>query len=218
MSRLNVAPTKSNQLVLKRDLGMATEGFTLLEQKREILVMELMRLVDRVREVQAEVDERRKKAYAALRKAIARNGYHRMRNIAAGIHYEHKVTSESRVTAGIRVPRVSVEHGSFTSQYGFAGTDSLVDQTMRDFLALLESVGRLAELESAVWLLARELKKTQRRVNALEQIFIPDFKDTLRYVRDVLEGKELDSFFMMKMVKRNTEAKARAQDAGGGPA
>jgi len=215
MSRMNVAPTKSSQLVLKRDLAMATEGFNLLEQKREILVMELMRLVDRVREVQTEVDERRKKAYETLRKAIARNGYHRMRNIAAGIHYEHKVASESRVTAGIRVPRVSVEHGSFSSQYGFAGTDSLVDQTMRDFLALLESVGRLAELESAVWLLARELKKTQRRVNALEQIFIPDFKDTLRYVRDVLEGKDLDSFFMMKMVKRNNETKARAQDAGG---
>ena len=81
---------------------------------------------------------------------------------------------------------------------------------MRDFLTLLEAVGRLAELESAVWLLARELKKTQRRVNALEQIFIPDFKDTLGYIRDVLEGKDLESFFMMKMVKRNNEAKAQA--------
>jgi V/A-type H+-transporting ATPase subunit D len=210
MSRLNVAPTKSNQLAMKRDLAMATEGFNLLEQKREILVMELMRLVDRVRTVQAEVDQHRQQAYETLRKAIARNGYHRMRSIGAGIHYEHKVRSDTRVTAGIRVPTIAIEPGALTSQFGFAGTDSLVDQTMRDFLILLEAVGRLAELESAVWLLARELKKTQRRVNALEQIFIPDFKDTLGHIRDVLEGKDLESFFMMKMVKRNNEAKAQA--------
>jgi V/A-type H+-transporting ATPase subunit D len=211
MSRMNVAPTKSNQLVMKRDLAMATEGFNLLEQKREILVMELMRLVDRVRTVQAEVDQHRQRAYETLRKAIARNGYNRMRSIGAGIHYEHKVRSDTLVTAGIRVPSITIEPGAFSSQFGFAGTDSLVDQTMRDFLTLLEAVGRLAELESAVWLLARELKKTQRRVNALEQIFIPDFKDTLGYIRDVLEGKDLESFFMMKMVKRNNEAKAHAQ-------
>ena len=213
MSRLNLAPTKSNQLVLKRDLAMTTEGFSLLEQKREILVMELMRLVDRVRQVQAEVDSARRQAYETLRKAIARNGYHRMRNISSGIHYEHKVSTDTRVTAGIRVPRITVDPGDFSSQFGFAGTDSLVDQTMRDFLALLEAVGRLAELEAAVWLLARELKKTQRRVNALEQIFIPDFKDTLKYVGDVLEGKDLESFFMLKMIKRNNEAKALAEAA-----
>lgn len=211
MSRINLAPTKSNQLALKRDLAMATEGFTLLEQKREILVIELMRLVDRVRSAQAKVDERRQRAYETLRKAVARNGYHRMRSIGAGIHYEHTVASDTRVTAGIRVPSLSIVSGALSSQFGFAGTDSLVDQTMRDFLALLEAVGQLAELESAVWLLARELKKTQRRVNALEQIFIPDFRDTLAHVRDVLEGKDLESFFLMKMIKRNNEAKAQAQ-------
>ena len=52
MARLNVAPTKSVQLNLRRDLEMATEGYNLLEQKREILVMEMMRLLDRVQHVQ----------------------------------------------------------------------------------------------------------------------------------------------------------------------
>ena len=206
MSRLNVPPTKSTQITLKRDLDMATEGFNLLEQKREILVMELMRLLDRVRSVQEDVKQHRETAYETLRKAIARNGYHRMRNVAAGIHYEHRVESSTEVTAGVRIPRIAVEHGEFSSQFGFGGTDSLVDQTMRDFLALLEAVGRLAELETSVWLLARELKKTQRRVNALEQIFIPDFRDTLHYIAESLESKDLESFFIMKMVKKRTQA------------
>jgi len=214
MSRLNVAPTKSNQLSLRRDLAVAAEGFALLDQKREILVMELMRLLDRIREVHAEVERRRRQAYDTLRKAIARNGSHRLRNIASGVHYDHQISSGTRVTAGVRVPLISISTGAFSSQFGFAGSDSLADQTMQEFLALLESIGRQAELESTAWLLARELKKTQRRVNALEQIFIPDFKDTLRYVGDVLAGKDLDAFFVMKRVKRNNEAKARAGDPG----
>jgi len=202
VSRLNVAPTKSNHLALKRDLALATEGFSLLAQKREILVMELMRLLDRVRAVQEEVKQARRRAYDTLKQAIARNGYHRMRNIAGGIHYEHIVRTATRVSAGVRFPEITVTHSDFTSQFGFAGTDSLVDRTMLEFLKLLEAVGRLAELETAVWLLARELKKTQRRVNALEQIFIPEFKETLRYITESLESKDLESFFIMKMVKR----------------
>lgn len=205
MARLNIAPTKSNQLNLKRDLEMATEGFTLLEQKREILVMELMRLLNRVKEVHALLEERRKTAYTTLRKTISQNGYSHLLNIASGIHYEHSMRAEQRITAGVRTPVIEVKHGALHSQYGFVNTDSLIDQTMQDFLLLLDALGHQAELETAVMLLARELKKTQRRVNALEYIFIPDFKDTLRYIVEVLEGKELDSFFTLKMVKKNLE-------------
>lgn len=219
MSIINVPPTKTKQLELKRELETATEGYTLLEQKREILVMELMHLLDRVKTVQQEVEERRVKAYATLKRALSYNGYHMMRNIATGIQYDHHVKASVRATAGVRIPVLEIEHGTFRSQYGFVGTDSLVDQTMSDYLALLQSVGHLAELESAVWLLARELKKTQRHVNALEHIFIPNYKDTLRYIGQALESKELDSFFTMKTVKKRMEkanGEDMAQDGGAG--
>ena len=200
--RLNLPPTKTNQLALKKDLAMATEGYTLLEQKREILVMELMHLVDMVQKVQEEVEVRRNKAYGTLKRAIAVNGYNHLRNVASGIHYDHTVTATTRVAAGIRLPSLEFKQGEFNSQYGLASTDSLVDQTMQDFLHLLEATGKLAELESSVWLLARELKKTQCHVNALEHIFIPDYKETLKYVEQALESKELESFFTMKVVKK----------------
>ncbi len=205
MSRLNFAPTKSNQIRLKRELSIATNGFQLLEQKREILVMELMHLLGSVRQVQEELQSRSARAYATLRHALASNGYRHMKSVATGIQYEHKVSIGSRVAAGIRIPTLSISQGDFHSQFDLAGTDSLVDQTMTDFLRLTETASRLAELESAVWLLARELKKTQRRVNALEHIFIPNYKDTLHFILEQLESKELDSFFTMKMVKKNLE-------------
>lgn len=207
MSRQNIAPTKSNQLELKRDLAMATEGFNLLEQKREILVMELMRLLDRVRQAQAEVKACQEQAYATLRQAVARNGSQRLRSVAGGIQYDHKVRTGTHVVAGVRVPEIHIEQGAFHSQFGFGGTDTLTDDTMAQFLELLTAISKLAELETAAWLLARELRKTQRRVNALEQIFIPDFKDTLHYIGETLEGKDLESFFVLKMIKKR-KAKA----------
>jgi len=202
MPRLNVPPTKSSQLNLKRDLNMATEGHTLLEQKRELLVMEIMRLLDSARQIEAELQSRQKQAYASLRSSLARNGSLALQNVASGIQDSHDVTHETRATAGIRTPSLQVTLGEGRPQYGFAGTDSTMDQMRRDFLALLEIVGKQAELETTIWLLARELKKTQRRVNALEHIFIPNYQDTLHYIAESLEGKELESFFTMKMIKK----------------
>jgi V/A-type H+-transporting ATPase subunit D len=201
MSRLNIAPTKSNQLSLRRDLGMATEGYNLLEQKREILVMELMRLLEHVRRTQAELQERQRAAYETFRKAVTSNGYYRMCSVAGAVAYDHSVQSGTRVVAGVRVPQLAFTHGSFRSQFGLSRTDSLADLTMQEYLNLLPVVSRMAALETAVWILARELKKTQRRVNALEQIFIPNFRDTLRYIVESLESKELESFFVLKMIK-----------------
>ena len=191
MARLNVAPTKSVQLNLRRDLEMATEGYNLLEQKREILVMEMMRLLDRVQHVQRELHERQETAYRTLRRAIAQNGLLHLRNVASGIHYEHQVKVESSLLAGFRIPKIQTEH------------------TMKQFLELMESVAALAELETTVMLLARELKKTQRRVNALEHLFIPDYKATLHYIGESLESKELDSFFTSKLIKKRLEAAQR---------
>lgn len=222
MSRLNIPPTKSNQIQIKHDLGMAREGFKLLDQKREILVLELMRMLDKVRRAKDSLEECRSQAYAALRQATARNGYHLMERLAAGIQYDRTVDIQHRVVAGVRLPVVNVEHAEYRMQYGALDSDSLVDKTSRLFVQLLEIIGEMAELQSSVWLLARELKKTQRRVNALEQIFIPDFSDTLDYITETLEGKELEAFSILKLLKNNLDRKesdslASSTNPGGVP-
>ncbi len=205
MARLNIPPTKSNQLQLKHDLGMAREGFKLLDQKREILVLELMRMLENVRQLQKKLDEARTQAYIVLKRATAKNGFHLMEKLADGTRYEHRVAIQHRIVAGVRLPQITADHEEYKMQYGVLESDSLVDQTSRVFLQLLDVVAKMAEMQSSVWLLARELKKTQRRVNALEQIFIPDFSDTLNYVTETLESKELEAFSIMKLLKNKTE-------------
>ncbi len=209
MARLNIAPTKSSQLTLKADLAVVTEGHSLLDQKREILVMEMMRLLERVRTAQRKLDTVQAAAMAALRRAMARNGYHQTRNIASSARFQHHAKVQSQIVAGVRIPRITVEHSPFAPQFGLASSDSLLDETMFCFAELTKAVGEMAELETAVWLLARDLKKTQRRVNALEQIFIPDYRETLRYISETLESKELEAFSLMKIVKRRTVDKRK---------
>lgn len=205
MARLNIAPTKSNLLTLRRDLSVATEGFSLLDQKREILVMELMILLNRTRELQQRLGEAQLRAHAALRQAIARNGAARLQAAAGAVRYTHNVQVSMRVVAGVRIPQIAIVLDQLKPQFGFAGSDSLMDNVMTLFLELLTLSAALAQLETSVHLLAGDLKKTQRRVNALEQVFIPNFKDTLKYVRNSLESKELESIFVLKLVKNRLE-------------
>ena len=207
MAKLNIAPTKSNQIAMKHNLALATQGFNLLEQKREILVMSLMRLMDRVQAMQQEVEERTQKAYRSLKYALVRNGYHNTRNIAATIRYDHDIRISSHVTAGVRIPDITMVQDDFKPQFSFASTDSSIDRTMQDFLELAKTMAKLAEMENSVWLMARELKKTQRRVNALEHIFLPEYRETLHSINEAIEGKELETFFSMKMIKKKLEQK-----------
>ena len=85
--------------------------------------------------------------------------------------------------------------------FGIAGTSAHSDLTMQRFGRALERLGELAELENAVLRLARELRKTQRRCNALSKIFIPNYTETIGYITSSLEERERESFVIMKMIK-----------------
>ena len=77
---------------------------------------------------------------------------------------------------------------------------------MLSFCDALDSIAALAETENAVFRLAREVRRTQRRVNALEKLFIPDYTETLQYITETLEEREREGFVIMKMVKARREA------------
>ena len=76
---------------------------------------------------------------------------------------------------------------------------------MRAFREVLALIGQLAEVETVVFRVARELRKTQRRVNALEKIFIPTYRETARYITDTLEEREREGFVIMKKLKARAE-------------
>jgi V/A-type H+-transporting ATPase subunit D len=205
MPKLNLPPTKSTLLTVKRDLAFAAEGYELLEQKRQILVLELMGRLDKARAGQKEVDGVLRSAHEALRSALAASGGLACLRESLGITGTHETgVSEQRVM-GLNLPQVLVTVKPVAPEFAPGDGAAQSDDVMKRFRAALEAIGRLAEVENAVVRLSRELKKTQRRVNALEKIFLPDYRDTVRYVTGVLEERERDGFVIMKMTKDRME-------------
>ncbi len=201
MARYDVPPTKSSLLAVKASLAVAREGHELLEQKREILIMELMRMVEEVKLAERDIDARVATAYRALSGTIARMGRDSARAVADGIAYTFAARQKSGKLMGIPLPSVDVQMPGLELKYSFLSADSSCDATMREFFELLSLVARMAEIRTMVWRLAKEVRKTQRRVNALEKIVIPDQEQTKAFIESVLEEREREVFFVQKLLK-----------------
>ena len=201
MPRMNVAPTKSNYLALRRRLEVAREGYDLLEQKRQILTFELMSRLGRARDAERRAAEAMARAFADLREALLAVGADAHDRAAVAAAPAHGVRIGEQTLKGIRLPEVTVETEPAGPQFGVGGTAAAADRAMRRFAEALAVIGELAELENAVLRLARELRKTQRRVNALAKIFIPNYSDTIGYITASLEEREREAFVIMKRVK-----------------
>ena len=201
MAKLNVAPTKSSYLTLRRQLAFAREGYELLEQKRQILIFELMSRLGRARDAERRIGEATAGAFAALRESLLDIGASGIDRAALAVAPEYKLTLSDQGLMGIRIPKVTVEAKPPGAQFGVSGTSAGTDEAMRRFTELLKLLGELAELENAVLRLARELRKTQRRCNALSKIFIPNYSETIGYILSSLEERERESFIILKMIK-----------------
>ena len=209
MAYLNVAPTKTNLLRLRNDLKFAQQGYELLDQKRNILVIELLALVDQAADFQNRLESMLSKAYKALEETIFDMGKLKVEYLTGAVHIATDITIRSRRIMGVSLPVIETEFQEHAPYYSPLGTSFWVDSSLYFFKETLKLLGKLSELKISVLRLANEVKKTIRKVNALEKIAIPDLKETVYYIQGRLEENERDMFVLMKMVKGNLEKKRR---------
>lgn len=201
MAKLNIAPTKSNLLSIKEQLAVAVDGYDLLEQKREILVMELMRMVEKVKLLEGEIEKVVSKAYPSMQQMLMTVGSDRIERIAHGVKYDYKMKEKSVVAGGMNFNSIEVELPKLQLFYSFMGTFADSDKVMVEFFNLLNLLTEMASIRTIVWRLANEVKKTQRRVNALDKMIIPQTKETKVYIESVLEERERENVFVLKSLK-----------------
>ena len=211
MARYTIAPTKTNLMGLKRDFNFAREGHDLLEQKREILINELMAIMDRAKQMQAETDEAFAKAYDALVKAVVRMGRRRVESAADAVNIKTNIRLSERRIMGVAVPVIDATFDDNPPYYSPGDTSFWLDETIQDFRDVLKMLGKLAETFISVMNLTQEVKKTIRRVNALEKIALPNFDETIRYIQGALEESERETMFTLKLVKSRLEKKRRGR-------
>ncbi len=216
MPKLNVPPTKSKLLALKRQLAFAEEGYDLLDQKRQILIFELISRLDRAQEAERRVEETLGRAHAALREALLDIGSEAVDRAALGVRMDHQAVLSPQPLMGLRLPHVQTQVEAPSVQFGFSDTSANTDLAMQRFVEVLRLAAELAELENAVIRLARELRKTQRRCNALSKILIPAHKETITYITASLEERERESFIILKMIRARYGTAGRDPQARAG--
>lgn len=210
MAKITIAPTKSNLLRTKRDLSFAREGYEMLDQKRQILVLELIGSVETAKRAQEELRTALAEAFRALREAQLRRGSLELTRQAMAPQSEHKVEISSRSLMGIYLPTVTAKHPPRLPAVGLLSSSPSLDEVSAAFHKALEAADRMAQVENTVVRLAREVRKTQRRVNALEKIFIPAYQESIAYIVSVLEERERDEFVVMRKVKERLQRNRRA--------
>lgn len=205
-----VAPTKSNLIRAKATLSLSYKGFELLDQKRNILIREMMKLVERAKSIQTEIYSSLQLAYDELQSVNIVSGIKNVENIATGMPEAPHFDILLKSVMGTEIPIVKYDTKPIELYYGFHNTDTALDKATIHFRKVGEMIYELAQIDCSVFRLAKEIRKTQKRTHALQHIQIPKYKEQVKYIQEALEEKEREDFFRLKRVKKRQKTTKRS--------
>ncbi|NLB62446.1 MAG: V-type ATP synthase subunit D [Clostridiales bacterium] len=192
MAIMQVKPTRMELQNLKKRLKVATRGHKLMKDKRDELVRRFMKYIRKNKELRESVE-------AVMGTAMKRFVYARAKmspyDIEEALSYPSanaKITTHIRSELSVSVPvfEATLSDAVGLIPYGFANTSFELDSAIIEFSQLLPKLIELAEVEKTCNLLANEIEKTRRRVNALEYVMIPQLEETIRAIKMKLDENE----------------------------
>lgn len=199
---VKLAPTRGNLVRLSRDMKMAKSGHDLLDQKRQVLMMELVRLIDSAKDLQEQTARTFQEAYDALREANISLGIDTVSDIAESVPISDDFIVRLHSVMGVEIPDLDHVSGEAQPVYSLEGSDGAMDAAYTKFRRVKVLAAQLAEIETSVYRLAVQIRKTHRRVNALEKVVIPQDMAQIRFISDVLEEGDREDFTRMKMAQK----------------
>lgn len=222
MAILNVNPTRMELSNLKRKLNTSRRGHKLLKDKRDELMRQFMDLVKENQRLRLKVEKALQNANSHM--AIAKSVMSEAEIALALALPKQEVTlnvSEKNVMS-VRIPSFDIQYKtndqSDMFSYGYAYTSGDLDGAVQALSNVLPDLIRLAEIEKSCQLMAAEIEKTRRRVNALEHVMIPRYEETIRYITMKLDENERSTTTRLMKVKNmmleeNLRKKAAEQAA-----
>ena len=203
-----VAPTRSNLLQRRDQLRLAQRGADLLKRKRDALIGEFFALVKESLAARRALEAVGRDAYFSLFLANAWDGPEAVRSLSLAGGQELEVNIAVDNLFGVKVPRV--EPPEFSHELPFspveAGSQTLA--AAEQFRRLTEALVQVAATETRLRRIGEEIKKTNRRVNALEQLVIPGVQYQIREIRNVLDQRALEEVTTLKKIKAKLESNA----------
>lgn len=166
----NTFPTKGNLILAKNSLALASQGYELMDKKRNILLRELMGLIDQAKDIQSEIDSTFREAYQALQKANIELGIHYVQDIASSVPLEQSIRIKTRSIMGTEIPLVQSQSDWPNLTYAFYSSSEALDRARMNFEKVKELTIKLSMVENSAYRLASSIRKTQKRANALKTL------------------------------------------------
>ncbi len=201
MELLNVNPTRTELLNLKRRLGLARRGHKLLSEKRDQLMRRFSLLLAEWKEKRKAVDGKLADSFRSLAvaRALSDTGTIESRMGVPSINTD--VSVEYSHAMNVRMPSYSIGKTDFRRTYGYFGTPGELDRAAFGFAGVMPDVAVLATLEMQIKLLAGEIERTRRRVNVLEHLLIPSLEQAAVRIEMKIEEMEREGYCALMKVK-----------------
>ncbi len=197
-------PTRSQLLQVRKIRATAERGHRLLKLKRDALIVEFFRVLEKARDIRSNIVDKYKVAEERMAIASAIEGIIGVQSAAFALLEKPTLELKTRNVMGISVPSIdakSVRKTIAQRGYGVIETSPRIDEAAEAYEDLVENIIRAAEVETTMRRLIEEIEKVKRRVNALENRVIPELQATERFIRFRLEEMERDNFMRLKRFK-----------------
>ena len=217
MSLETTAPTRMNLLARRAQIRLATDGVTLLKGKREALLKELLARARELRELRRELHRRGRAAVAALAMARAVQGTASVRSAALAGRRELQLSVRHEEVWGL--PLTDIDHSGVVRKAGERGVGQLdcsshVIEAAETAERMLEQLIECAPAETNLQILGDEVRKVNRRINALEESLLPRLRRDVRTIGRVLGEREREDRFRLKRIKAKRTAPGSVAPAG----
>jgi V/A-type H+/Na+-transporting ATPase subunit D len=204
-----VVATKIELIKIRRSMQISKMVHKILDDKREVLLKKIDEMIDEANKARADIWDPLDDIYKAVFHAYLSLGTSTIQSLSSCTPPSINVDVHIKRIVDVKIPalEISSKKGVQDLTYGFSDTNSSVDQATKLIKNILPGICKAAEYENAIFSLAKELEKTQKLINALEYIIIPQYQDALSFIKSTLEEREREEFVRLKKVKAVIERK-----------
>ncbi|AJA91989.1 ATPase [Candidatus Nitrosopelagicus brevis] len=202
----NVTATKIELFKYKRSSQVATMVQKILDDKRKVLLKNIEEMIAEAQKTRGGIWEPLQDIYQSVNESYLSLGVGTVDSVAQSTPAVMEVESDVKRVVDVTIPVLSVtEKDTKSIPYGFADTNASIDRGAKLIKDLLPKICKAAEYENSIFSLAKALEKTQKLLNALENVIIPQYKQRVRFILATLEEREREEFARLKKVKASME-------------
>ena len=209
-----VTATKIELIKIRRSMQVAKMVHKILDDKREVLLKKIDEMIEEANKARQDIWAPLGEIYTAVYQAYMSLGTSTLEAVADSTPSVMETDVDVRRIVDVKIPTLSVKSkGGSQLSYGFTETNSSVDKAAKLIKNMLPGVCKAAEYENAIFSLAKELERTQKLINALEYVIIPQYQDAVAFIKATLEEREREEFVRLKKVKVVLDKRKAAEQA-----